>query len=87
MVRSQAITVFPLVCGDRRMRIRGADFRRARGRCRGQIGVLKMQDDAGGDEETIAVPVPKLGGATPASRNTRGCRRSQSGRSRQVGQG
>jgi hypothetical protein len=22
--------------------------------------VLKMQDDAGGDEETIAVPVPKL---------------------------
>jgi hypothetical protein len=33
MVRSQAITVFPFVGGDRRMRIRRMDFRRARGRC------------------------------------------------------
>ena len=45
------------------------------------IGVLKMDDEGGGDEKIIAVPMPKLTSATPTSPGSPTCRKSRSSRS------
>ena len=45
------------------------------------IGVLKMEDEAGGDEKIIAVPVSEVTNATRMSPITRTCRRSRCSRS------
>jgi inorganic pyrophosphatase len=44
------------------------------------IGVLKMVDDAGGDEKILAVPVPKLTKRYEHVFNLPTCRRSRSSR-------
>ncbi len=46
------------------------------------IGVLKMEDDGGGDEKIVAVPSPKLTKRYVNVSTTRTCRRSRSSRSR-----
>ncbi len=45
------------------------------------VGVLKMQDEAGGDEKIVAVPTPSSRAVTRTSTNTPTCPRSPASRS------